>query len=308
VEGQQPPRVRHDYRRRRGGRIAALAGVLVGFGLLAAIAWAVAGVGLGSDAGGSSEADTTAVDTAPAKPVLRIIFPEGFTRKQMAARITAVNNIARDERGISPSLRPGRYLTATERVAKLPAGFKNSDAPHLEGFLFPATYEFNEDTTSPQLVDDQLAAFERAWGQIDMKYARSKNLTPYDVLIIASMVEKEVQVPRERPIVAGVIYNRLSRGMVLGIDATIRYGFDIPPTQPILQSQLDSDNPYNTRKIAGLPPTPISNPGLASIQAAAHPAEVPYLFFVRKADCRSHFFTASEQEFLDYPRGGLQCG
>jgi UPF0755 protein len=300
--------VRHDYRRKRGGRVAALVGVLVGFGLLATIAWAVVGVGLGSDAGGSSEVDTTAVDTAPAKPVLRIIFPEGFTRKQMAARITAVNKIARDERGISPSLRPGRYLAATERTAKLPPGFKNSDAPHLEGFLFPATYEFNEDTTSAQLVDDQLAAFERAWRQIDMKFARSKNLTPYDVLIIASMVEKEVQVPRERPIVAGVIYNRLSRGMVLGIDATIRYGFDIPPTQPILQSQLDSDNPYNTRKIAGLPPTPISNPGLASIQAAAHPAQTDFLFFVRKADCRSHFFTASEQEFLNYPRGGLQCG
>ncbi|HET6696735.1 MAG TPA: endolytic transglycosylase MltG [Gaiellaceae bacterium] len=299
--------MRHDYRRKRGGRVAALVGVLVGFGLLAAIAWAVAGVGLGSDAGGSSEVDTTALDTAPAKPVLRIIFPEGFTRKQMAARIAAVNKIARDERGISPSLRPGRYLAATERVAKLPAGFKNSGAPNLEGFLFPATYEFNEDTTSAQLVDDQLAAFDRAWSQIDMKYARSKNLTPYDVLIIASMVEKEVQVPRERPIVAGVIYNRLSRGMVLGIDATIRYGFDIPPTQPILQSQLESDNPYNTRRIVGLPPTPISNPGLASIQAAAHPAETDFVFFVRKADCRSHFFTASEQEFLNYPRAGLQC-
>jgi UPF0755 protein len=301
--------MRHDYRRRRGGRVAALAGVLVGFGLLAAIAWAVAGVGLGSDAGGSSEVDTSAVDTAPPKPVLRIIFPEGFTRKQMAARITAVNKIAREERGISPSLRPGRYLAAAERVAKLPARFKSSDPPNLEGFLFPATYEFNEDTTSAQLVDDQLAAFERAWSQIDMKYARSKNLTPYDVLIIASMVEKEVQVPRERPIVAGVIYNRLSRQMPLGIDATIRYGFDIPPTQAILQSQLDdASNPYNTRKRTGLPPTPISNPGLASIQAAAHPAEVPFIYFVRKADCRSHFFTASEQEFLNYPRAGLQCG
>jgi UPF0755 protein len=299
--------VRHDYRRRRGGRLAALLGVLVGFGLLAAIAWAVAGVGLGSG-GGSSEPDTSAVDTAPPKPVLRIVFPEGFTRKQMAARIAAVNEIAREERGISPSLRPGRYLRATEDVSKLPPGFKNSKAPNLEGFLFPATYEFNEDTTSVQLMDDQLGAFERAWGQVDMKYARSKNLTPYDVLIIASMVEKEVQVPRERPIVAGVIYNRLSRGMELGIDATIRYGFDIPPTQPILQSQLDSDNPYNTRKIPGLPPTPISNPGLASMQAAAHPARVDYLFFVRKADCRSHFFTASEQEFLNYPRAGLQCG
>jgi UPF0755 protein len=289
--------------------VAALLGVVVGFGLLAAIAWAVGGVGLGDDGGGSaSEPDTSAVDTAPPKPVLRIVFPEGFTRKEMAARIRAVNGIAREERGISPSLRPARFLAATERVAKLPPDFKDSDAPHLEGFLFPATYEFNEDTTSVQLVDDQLAAFDRAWRQVDMKYARAKKLTPYDVLIIASMVEKEVQVPRERPIVAGVIYNRLRAGMPLGIDATVRYGFDIPPTQAILQSQLESDNPYNTRKLVGLPPTPISNPGLASLQAAAHPAEVDFLYFVRKADCRSHFFTASEQEFLNYPRAGLQCG
>ena len=306
MEGQQPPRVRHDYRRKRGGRLAALFGVVLGFGLLAAIGWAV--VGFGSGAGGSSEVDTTALDTAPPKPVLRIIFPEGFTRKQMAARIAAVNKIAEEERGISPSLRPKAYLAATEETANLPAGFKRSDAPNLEGFLFPATYDFNEDTTSAQLVDDQLAAFERAWSQIDMKYARSKNLTPYDVLIIASMVEKEVQVPRERPLVAAVIYNRLKAGMPLGIDATVRYGFDIPPTQAILQSQLDSDNPYNTRKLPGLPPTPIANPGLASIQAAAHPAEVDLLYFVRKPDCRSHFFTASEAEFDAFPRGGLQCG
>ena len=306
MEGQQPPRVRHDYRRKRGGRLAALFGVVLGFGLLAAIGWAV--VGFGSGAGGSSEVDTTALDTAPPKPVLRIIFPEGFTRKQMAARIAAVNKIAEEERGISPSLRPKAYLAATEETANLPAGFKRSDAPNLEGFLFPATYDFTEDTTSAQLVDDQLAAFERAWSQIDMKYARSKNLTPYDVLIIASMVEKEVQVPRERPLVAAVIYNRLKAGMPLGIDATVRYGFDIPPTQAILQSQLESDNPYNTRKLPGLPPTPIANPGLASIQAAAHPAEVDLLYFVRKPDCRSHFFTASEAEFNAFPRGGLQCG
>ena len=306
MEGQQPPRVRHDYRRKRGGRLAALFGVVLGFGLLAAIGWAV--VGFGSGAGGSSEVDTTALDTAPPKPVLRIIFPEGFTRKQMAARIAAVNKIAEEERGISPSLRPKAYLAATEETANLPAGFKRSDAPNLEGFLFPATYDFTEDTTSAQLVDDQLAAFERAWSQIDMKYARSKKLTPYDVLIIASMVEKEVQVPRERPLVAAVIYNRLRAGMPLGIDATVRYGFDIPPTQAILQSQLDSDNPYNTRKLPGLPPTPIANPGLAAIQAAAHPAQVDLLYFVRKPDCRSHFFTASEAEFDAFPRGGLQCG
>lgn len=304
MEGERPPGVRRDHRRRRGGRLAALLGVLVGFGLAAAIAWAVVGYGGEAAPGGSSTFNSR---TVPAKPVLRVIFPEGFTRKEMARRITAVNQIAEEERGISPSLRAPAYLAATERAAGVPAPFRRARPPHLEGFLFPATYEFTEDTTSQQLVALQLEAFEGAWADVDMKYARSKNLTPYDVLVIASMVEKEVQVPRERAIVAAVIYNRLQARMPLGIDATIRYGFDIPPTQAILQSQLESDNPYNTRKIVGLPPTPIANPGLASLQAAAHPADVNFLYFVRKADCKSHFFTRSEQEFLNYPRGGLRC-
>ena len=143
--------------------------------------------------------------------------------------------------------------------------------------------------------------------EVDLEYADSKNLTPYDVLVIASMIEKEVQVPKERALVGAVIYNRLRAGMPLGIDATIRYGYDIPPTQAILRSQLEADHPYNTRKRVGLPPTPISNPGLASLQAAAHPAEVDYLYFVRKADCKSHFFTASEDEFFDYSRAGTRC-
>jgi UPF0755 protein len=121
------------------------------------------------------------------------------------------------------------------------------------------------------------------------------------------MIEKEVQVPKERPLVAAVIYNRLHAGLPLGIDATIRYGLHIPPTEPIHQSELDSDSPYNTRKFPGLTPTPIANPGLASLQAAAHPAKVDYLYFVRKADCKSHFFTASEKKFDDYPRAGLNC-
>ena len=133
-----------------------------------------------------------------------------------------------------------------------------------------------------------------------MRYARSRNLTSYDVLIIASMVEEEVVAPEERRLVAGVIYNRLKAGMTLGIDATLRYGLGIPPTESIRQSQLDSDNPYNTRKLAGLPPTPISNPGLASMQAAARPARTNYLFFVRKPDKVHHFFTASEREFENY--------
>jgi UPF0755 protein len=301
--------MRSDYRRRRGSRVAALLGVIVGLALAAAIAWAVIdlGVGGGSAADAESDSSTGLVDTAPPKPILRIVFPEGFTRKQMARRIDAVNEIAEKERGISPSLRPRAYLAATEVGRQVPPDFKKDDPPNLEGFLFPATYDFTEDTTSKELVAGQLEAFDHAWSQVDLEYADSKNLTPYDVLIIASMIEEEVQVPRERALVGAVIYNRLRAGMPLGIDATIRYGYGIPPTQAILQSQLEADHPYNTRVRVGLPPTPISNPGLASLQAAAHPAEVDYLYFVRKRDCKSHFFTASHAEFADYSRAGTRC-
>jgi len=101
------------------------------------------------------------------------------------------------------------------------------------------------------------------------------------------------------------IYNRLHGRMPLGIDATLRYGLGIPPTPAITKTDLASGSPYNSRKFRGLPPTPIANPGLASMQAAAHPAKVDYLYFVRKPDCRSHFFTASIDEFDAYTRAGL---
>ncbi len=145
---------------------------------------------------------------------------------------------------------------------------------------------------------DQVRAFARTWNRVDLRYARSKNLTPYDVLIIASMIEKEAVAAKERPLVAAVIYNRLRVGLPLGIDATIRYGRNVPGTEPLKVSDLESDSPYNTRNRLGLPPTPIANPGLASIRAAARPARVDYLYFVRKPDGRTHFFTASESEFF----------
>ena len=132
---------------------------------------------------------------------------------------------------------------------------------------------------------------------MNLRYARKKNLTPYDVLIIASMVEKEAQAPRERPLVAAVIYNRLHDRMPLGIDATIRYGAERPADGVAARVAAASDpTPYNTRLTAGLPPTPIANPGLASIQAAAHPAKVDYLYFVRKPDTVHHFFTSSYRD------------
>jgi UPF0755 protein len=247
----------------------------------------------------TTAADGSEVTTVIAMPKpLHVVFPEGFTRKQMAERVQAVAGIARRKRHVRPKLARSSYLNATSRTRRPPC-FKGS-AHGMEGFLFPATYEFFPATTSAQLVADQLKAFCENWKRVDLAYARRRNLTPYDVLNIASMVEKETLSPDERQLVSAVIYNRLRRGMPLQIDATVRYGLNIPPTESIRQSQLASDSPYNTRKRTGLPPTPIANPGLASMQAAAHPAKVDYLYFVRKPDKKHHFFTASFEAFRQY--------
>jgi len=295
---------------RRAVALALLVLVLGGLGWLAV---AAIGGGTGSDHAAQSSTlsstlvyrtvtRTTAtgtVETVIAMPKpFHVVFPEGFTRRQMAERVAAVAKIAARKRKIKPRLSKADYLAATAKP-RVPLCFRNK-VQTVEGFLFPATYEFFEDTTSAQLVQDQLDAFCENWKQVDLGYARSKNLTPYDVLIIASMVEKETLSPDERQLVSAVIYNRLHAGMSLGIDATLRYGLDIPPTESIRQSQLHSDSPYNTRKHKGLTPTPIANPGLASLQAAAHPAKVKYLYFVRKPDKKHHFFTASYQAFKDY--------
>jgi UPF0755 protein len=235
--------------------------------------------------------------TLPPKP-FRIVFPEGFTRRDMAERITAVDGIALRRRGVRPKLSAAAYLRATSGKVRM-SGFGRERHP-FEGFLFPATYDFFKTTTSTQLVRDQIETFAEQWANVNLAYARRKNLTPYDVLIIGSMVEKEAQAPKERPLVAAVIYNRLHARMPLQIDATIRYGLDIPPTESLHESQLHDPTPYNTRLHTGLPPTPIANPGLASIEAAAHPAKVDYLYFVRKPDKVHHFFTASYAAFQDY--------
>ena len=247
---------------------------------------------------------TTATRTGPRRPLptLRIVFPEGFTRRQMAGRIAAVNGIAKRKRHVGTRLSPRAYLRITSS-SPFPRPFGGAGTTRaLEGFLFPALYEFTPATSTRQLVDDQLAAFQERWTRIDLRYARSKNLTPYDVLIIASMIEEEVKAPRERRLVSAVIYNRLHNRMRLGIDATIRYALDVPPTKSLTLAELRNPTPYNTRIHRGLPPTPITNPGVASMQAAAHPARVSYLFFVRKPDKVHHFFTASERAFTNYQK------
>jgi UPF0755 protein len=265
------------------------------------VALIVVGVAVGAAGWAGWTALKSDDPAAPAPPtlappkVVRLLFPEGFTRVQMARRAAAV----------SPTISERGYLTETAS-SLLPGRFAGDGRRRsLEGFLFPATYDLFETDPASSLVKKQLGAFMLNWGKVKLGYARSKNLTNYDVLIIASMIEKEVVVPKERALVAAVIYNRLHERVPLGIDATLRYGLGIPPTKAITKRDLASGSPYNTRRFRGLPPTPIANPGLASIEAAVHPAKVDYLYFVRKPDCRSHFFTASIEEFDAYTRKGL---
>jgi UPF0755 protein len=245
--------------------------------------------------------DSKPKPTVPAGPkVLHIVFPEGFTRSQMAQRIDAVRRIARQKRHVTPLITASGYLAATASSAYPGLYAGDGKRRSLEGFLFPAKYAFFSNETARHFVARQLAAFRTAFGHVDMRYARSKNLTRYDVLTIASMIEREVAVPSERRLVAAVIYNRLHLHMPLGIDATLRYGLDIPPNRAITQSDLQSSSPYNTRRFLGLPPTPIGNPGLASIQAAAHPAHVNYLYYARKRGSKHQFFTASYAAFQQF--------
>jgi UPF0755 protein len=215
-----------------------------------------------------------------------VTIPEGLSRKQIA-----------------PYLRKGglrgSYIAATVHSKYLNPNAYGAQgrASNLEGFLFPDTFDLGAHSPVANLVQLQLQDFQRRIKGVDMKYARSKNLTTYDVLTIASMIEREAQVPRERRLVAAVIYNRLHRGMPLGIDATTRFATG-NYTQPLTESQLSSSSPYNTRLHAGLPPGPIGNPGLAAIEAAAHPAKVSYLYYVVKpGSCGEHNFSTSAAQF-----------
>jgi uncharacterized YceG family protein len=287
--GPPPRQISHSRIRRR--RLAAGGAVVLTVIVVLALV-SIAG------RGSSKPAQTPTVVAAP-KP-FRIVFPEGFTREEMAQRVQAVAQIAEHKRN-RKKVRLAKRTYLLESHPRVLAGF-GTKKRGLEGFLFPATYDFLNNTTSAQLVQMQLAAFVENWSKVNLAYARKKNLTPYDVLIIASIVEKEALVPDERPKIARVIYNRLHAGMNLGIDATTRYGLHVPGTKSLTESELASSNPYNTRnpKITGLPPTPIANPGLASMQAAAHPVTGDWLYFVRKPDLQHHYFTANYNDFINH--------
>ena len=218
--------------------------------------------------------------------VVQVAIPEGLSRSEI--------------RPLTKGLR-GNYMRASRRSRVLnPAEYKAPRGASLEGFLFPATYELKKGRSVKALVNEQLSHFKRNFDQVDLSFAKRKNLTPYDVLIIASLIDREAMVAKERPLIASVIYNRLRDGIPLGIDATVRF-LTHNWKRPLRQSELANPSPYNTRVHAGLPPGPIGNPGLASIKAAARPAKTKYLFYVVKVDsCGEHKFAKTDAEFQAY--------
>lgn len=224
-----------------------------------------------------------------ARPVtVKVTIPEGFTVAQSAALVAAK----------VPGVKKSAYLRLAR--AHPPAfalqGYKQGTT--LEGLLFPATYEVAPGTSAAGFIAKQLTAFRENLGEVDLTRAGKANLTPYDVVTIASMVEREAEAPQERPLVAAVIWNRLRKGMRLQIDATIQYA--LGKQKPVLTyHDLTIDSPYNTYTHGGLPPTPIANPGLASLMAAADPAHVDYLYYVARNDGSGrHYFTNSYSQFL----------
>jgi UPF0755 protein len=252
-------------------------------GAVGALVLALAVVG----AGGALLVRSLRRSKAPAAPaIVKVVIPEGETRAQIAS-------IARAD-GLK-----GDYLAASKHSAKLrPARYgAPASTKTLEGFLFPATYELYAGAPASRLVSEQLAAFRENFGGAEVHRAKALGVTPYELLTVASMIEREAAVPRDRPLVAAVVYNRLRLRMPLGIDATIRYALN-DYTHPLTEAQLKTGSPYNTRTHRGLPPTPISNPGLASIGAAARPAHAPYLYYVAGADgCGEQVFSTTYAQF-----------
>jgi uncharacterized YceG family protein len=238
----------------------------------------------------SNGAAISALTQGPKARVVKTInvtVPEGLSMREAAPLV---------DKGalVGSYLKAARSARALQRARKLGAP---RSARSAEGFLFPATYTLVDGAPARNLVDRQLAAFAENIGKVPMAYARKKNLTRFDVLTIASMVERETMLDRERPLIAAVIYNRLKQGTPLGIDATIRYQIN-NWSRPLRVSELQRDTPYNTRTRRGLPPTPIGNPGLASIKAAANPAKTKYLFFVRKpGKTGEHAFSSTNAQF-----------
>ena len=217
-----------------------------------------------------------------------LTIPEGLTLKQTAQKVDEQSDIPATE-----------FEAAAKRTDY---GYAFLDDPAIEtteGFLFPKKYEFEEGTDASQIVDRLLKQYSIETRDLDFAEAKKQlNLTEYQLVTVASLIEKESTNLEERPLIASVIYNRIRAGMPLQIDATIQYALD-EPKEKLSLDDLEVESPYNTYKNPGLPPGPIANPSRSSIEAALKPAQTDYLYYVLKADGKEHFFTDDYDEFLE---------
>jgi UPF0755 protein len=210
----------------------------------------------------------------------------GMTVQQVARRLAALRVVgAASFMGYAHRFRPPAPFVE-------PPGVRDP----LEGFLFPNTYRVNLGSSPLQVVAPMVQGVVQALGPQAQALARREGLTPYQVLTLASMVEREARLPWERPLVAAVFLNRLRRHMPLQSDATVYYAARVPAGQPLTAQDLRTPSPYNTYLAPGLPPGPIANPSLASIQAVLHPRSVPYLYFVILPNGRAIFSTTYQEQ------------
>lgn len=237
--------------------------------------------------GQDSEIILQKLTAGKAAPMLAVTIPEGLTIEE-TARTVAANS------GVPAS----KFEEAARRTDYGYAFLDNPDIKTTEGYLFPARYEFEEGVTAGQIVDRLLEQYLLETQDLDIKEARARiGISEHQLVTVASLIEKEAATPKEKPIIASVIYNRLDKGTPLQIDATIQYALEEPKANLSL-ADLKVDSPFNTYEHKGLPPGPICSPSRESLQAALNPKETNYLYYVLRADGQSHYFTSNYDDFL----------
>lgn len=226
-----------------------------------------------------------ALAEGPLVEFVTVTFPEGIWLTDFA-RILARETHIREK----------AFLDLVQN-ARVPSRYLPEGVQTLEGLLYPSTYQVIERDTARTVAQRLVAEFEKQADGLDFSNADALGVTPYEAIIIASMIEAEAKVDDERAMVARVIYNRLEKGMALGIDATVNYAIQ-DHKLGLTRSDLEVDSPYNTRRFPGLPPTPIGASGEAALAAALDPADGPWLYYVL-ANCEGdHAFSESYEEFL----------
>jgi UPF0755 protein len=236
------------------------------------------------------EAALAELAKGPSVVYFDVPIPEGFTARQIAARVAARTGLP------EPELLALVTRGAKEFAADHPS-LAGAYGDSLEGYLFPATYRVKEGTTARAVVEMMLDKFDSEMAGIDLTYAKAHKLGLKDVVTIASILERESKLPKEFGLVSSVIYNRLAKPMRLQLCATVLYS--MPAGTTVLKdADLKVDEPHNTYLHDGLPVGPISNPGAAALKAAANPPETKYQYYVLTGKDGSQTFTATYDEFL----------